>query len=84
MSSPYRFLNRFNQNILPIMAPLVSGYILGYMVADADAHTKFQKYRPVHLNTIPYHNFYVYAYNDDDYKRCIDQLDRVIPPKALG
>jgi hypothetical protein len=74
MSSPYQFLNKFNRLILPIMAPFLSGYILGYMVADADAHQRFQKYRPVHLNALPHHNFYVYVNNNDEYARCVEQL----------
>lgn len=82
MSSPYQFLNKFNRLILPIMAPFLSGYILGYMVADADAHQRFQKYRPVHLNAVPFHNFYVYTHNDEDYKRCLDQVDALSKPSA--
>lgn len=83
MSSPYHYLNKFNHLILPIMAPFLSGYVLGYMVSDADSHNKFQKYRPVHIKTVPFHNFYVYVHNDDDYKNCVEQLDKVLPSADL-
>ena len=83
MTTPYRFLTRFNKHILPITAPFLSGYILGYMVSDVEAHTKFQKYRPVHIKAVPFHNFYVYARNSDDYKNCVAQLDKVLPSADL-
>ena len=77
MSSPYLFLNKFNRLILPITAPFLSGYILGYMVADAEAHQKFQKYRPVHLNALPHHNLYLYTYSEEDYKICSESLQKL-------
>lgn len=77
MATPYRFLTQFNKHILPITAPLVSGYILGYMVADSDAHNKFQKYKRVHLNALPHHTFYVYTYSEEEYKKCSEALQKL-------
>ena len=76
MSSPYHFLNKFNSLILPITAPFLSGYILGYMVSDIDSHNKFQKYKPIHIKEAPLHNFYVYTHNDADLNDCVEILEK--------
>ena len=81
MNSPYRFLNRFNAKVLPIISPFVAGYVLGYMISDSDAHNKFQKYKPVHIQQVPFHNFYLYTRSDEDYKKCVDELE-TFRPKA--
>ena len=51
------------------------------MISDSDAHNKFQKYKPVHIQQVPFHNFYLYTRSDEDYKKCVDELE-TFRPKA--